>query len=695
MGTPRQDCAQNDEVSLTGSSSLVDASVGVEDSDAEPTPPIESETFVAALRPQTPSRTPVVLLLLLWGAYRAVSWHLLGVGFTTWPEAVQGVAWDGAVITSFVLGARIPGFSVLAAWAVLCRVVDLASCVAARSHVSPVAWWHLDPSAWRVAVEAGAPVVLGGGLGLAWLAARLVRRMGRRHPASTGRARLAAVAVWIVMCAQVAFTPRHAMHAGGMPEVDIPRSALTFWGWRPPTEHASPTAAAVARWRQYGWISGGMRLSLDMATQRPPPSVDRGPKKGVLETVNQALGGRGRAVRTGPALRPGPAKGAVVIFLESMNAGWSQLYFKDAPLPTPGLGSIAANGALVIGVLTQARPTHNGLVASLCGVLPGTWPLDAARGRIVPHLPGCLPAAVTRAGGDAIFMQGSPLSFSGLDRTLTAMGFSGRLGLRELKEQGGVGADVERGPWGLRDRDLYAAARTKLRQLRHTNRPFLLVVSAVDGHLPGSADAGCPAKGPPAQRAQACADLALLRFITDVRSDGVEDTILVATADHAAPDVPAVREAMPRGAAGSFAPIPLVMSGPGISPSRGARRVRVAGGQLDLPSTLAARLGLPALPGVDLLSHQGRGRIRLGTMGRRRVGIASDTSRVEAALGEIEKRCRVGQLLGLHGEPALLACDVAQFLSFLDESWHNDRLSRVRTTGHARESRPSRRAMTP
>ncbi len=626
-----------------------------------------------------PSWAAPALLLALWLAYHVVSWRVLGLTMGAWREALAGVALDVAVVAGFVLAGRIRGVAAIAGVATVLRVLDLGSCVMARSHVSPVVWWHLDPGAWRVAVEAGMPVLIGVAGGFGWLAARLVRRAAASRPpafygvAAPYTARIA-LALAVLLIADAGLAPRHAVHAGAMPGVDVPRSWLTFLGWRAPSEHRPPDAVALARWRRFGWITSA-------AAARAPRTSVRATGLGTASAVQRVEVQQPDVV----------ARGVVLVLMESMNAGWSQVYYDKAPLPTPGLRRLAAQGVTIRGVLTQSRPTHNGIMASLCGLLPGTWPLDSARGRALPQLPDCLPHAVHAAGGATLFLQGSPLGFSGLDRTLQAMGFDRALGLEQLSAPGERGAQAPRGPWGLYDRDVFVAARQAIAALRRTARPFLVVVSTVDGHLPGSPDSTCPARGEPAPRAQACADMALLRFLTDLERDGVlSDVVIAVTADHAAPDLPEVRAAMPAGAAGSFAQIPLILAGPGLK--RGERRT--TGGQLDLPATLAARLGLEPLPGIDLLHATGAGRVRLSTMGRRSVGVATDSGRVEAALGEVERRCQRGLALGLRDESPGLACDVARFLHFLDSGWHRNDLTRLRGSGRTTRSASSGRATT-
>ncbi|MCO4762152.1 MAG: sulfatase-like hydrolase/transferase [Myxococcales bacterium] len=618
-----------------------------------------SDTGTAALIHRPRWRGATALLLGLWWAYRVAATVLLG---SAWPEVASGAAIDAIVVAALVLAAHKPGVIALAGLAVLLRALDLVSCVVAHSHVSPVVWWHLDPQAWRVAVEAGAPVVLGMALGFAWLATRVLRRASRglqgalTQLAHDGDSRAFLVATrghWLSaivafsLLAQSAAAPRDALDGGAVPEVDVLRSWLTFSGLRTPPESTPPDDATKRRWMSYGWLP---TVTIHVGDQPQGPGAAAGKQMDALTGVLKTALAKKEA---GP-----PPRGAVIVLMESMNAGFSQLYHPDAPLKTPGLQAFADRGVVVQGVLTQSRPTHNGIMASLCGRLPGTWPLDSARGMTLPRLSGCLPHAIAKAGGRSVFMQGSRLGFSGLGRTLQAMGFDDTLGLEKLATAG-----ASHGPWGLHDRHLYAAALKQLAKLRAQKGRFLLVISTVDGHLPGAPHPECKAAGQGAVRAQACADAELLSFAKQLSALGkLDETLLVVTADHAAPDQ--VRSLLPKGAGGTFAEIPLIITGP----QRGVRKV--SGGQLDLPATVAGRMALPGVAGVDLLRGLGRSRVRLSTQGRRRIGVATDTGRIEVPLAEVERYCRTGRALPLTDAPKGLACDVARYLHAIDRAWH-------------------------
>ncbi len=561
-------------------------------------------------------------------------------GPAPWVEAVLGLAADLGAVLLWVSLRRAAPRARWPAWgagvALALRVLDLGSCVAAGAHVSPAVWWHLEPGAWRVAMEAGAPVLVGLALGAGFAATRAARRVVATERSRRGAGWLAA-ALALGLVAPPLVAPRSPVHLGGMPEVDVPRSWLTHVGWRAPVASRPPTDGDLARWRARGWL--------------PRPEL-----QGAAAPPDQVA----------------PVQGVIVVLLESMNAGFSGAFVSDAPLDTPGLRRVRARGVTVGPYVTQSRPTHNGLVASLCGLLPGTWPLDAAAGRRVPKLPGCLPRLVRDRGGSATFVHGGPLAFTGLDVTLRRMGFDRLVGRTELEPDA---EPDDLSPWGVHDRAVYDRALAEVDRLGRGARPFVLVVSTLDGHAPGNPHPRCAlAAGASLMlRAQACADSALDRFVQALEAKGaLSSTALVVTSDHAAPA--AVSEALlPRTARGRFAPLPLVIVAPRLV--AGARHRRL-GGQLDLAATVAPLLGLRAPRGQDLLAPSPAAgetsRVLLSTSGRRWVGVSTARARAEAPLARLGAAChRDGPQAG----SGPLACDAARFLRALDAAWHTDTLT--------------------
>ena len=577
------------------------------------------EPLASGFQPGRPRRIGSwVGLVLLWWAARAATQRLLHFdAHESWLAIAGGYSLDALWVTTlWAVCARSPRL----AWAVgtlfALRLLDLWAVLWTGVHMGPVVWFHLDARMWRVAIEQGAPIVVGGGAGLAWMVTRLARRAPSRSEVSWPVSLLLAVII-----GHSVFVPSGAGGLAGLAELGVVRS----WAAHhlPLSAQSRPVSAEqLARWSRYGWLKRQPRASVE-----PPLS------------------------------------GLVVIFMESSASAATQVYEPKAALKSPGLASVAAVGVKVRGYRAQASPTHAGLLTSLCGMLPSAWPLTAAATEPLPTLPNCLPKLVRGAGGATVFMQGSPLSFTGLDRLASAMGFDEARGLDEL----GTPGRRDTGPWGLYDDALYDAALRRLRELANAQRPFLLVVSTTDGHLPGTIPPGCapPQLNSRYLAAQHCADASLERFVSRVRAEPRFAQVgVVVTADHAPPRVADVAAALP--GRPHFARIPLIID----DRSGRQREIKVVGGQIDLMATLSPLLGVSVSRGRDLLgSAAPPERVLLARSDRGVVGIGVGESWRELPRGALERECHRSQFTSV-------MCDIVAYLDALDAWWFSDALSR-------------------
>ncbi len=560
------------------------------------------------------------VLVLLWWLCRAILQSRLHFGLDDFTLALgagyaQDLLWVTCLWASSGPRVFISGFAALMFTA---RLLDLWAVTWTGVHVGPLFWFHVDARLWRVAIEQGAPLVIGVGVGFIAMAWRLMMRAPHH-----GLPRWICPVVVVTIAAHTWLSPVHDADLYHLPEIIVFRSWVEH-EQAAKAEAYTPSVSMQQRWRDYGWL----------------PT----PKEAVAQPDST------------------PLDGLVVVFMESSSASLSRVYDRAAPLDTPGLRGLAATGLTLDGYRAQAAPTHAGLLTSLCGMLPSAWPLTSARHAQLPRLPTCLPAAVVKAGGSAHLLMGSPLQFTGLDRLAEGMGFSRAEGLKEFSN----GDDNSAGPWGLFDERLYEFALKRLRQLTARRKPFLVVVSTTDGHLPGTIAPTCGQTPGKSQflSAQACADRALGRFIAAVKADPrLQKVALVATADHAAPRVGEAAEALPGGA--HFAKLPLVID----DRRQQRRRKTIDGGQVDLAATLAPLLGLRFSRGRNLLNRDSGGeRVTLARSDNAIVGIEQAGRWVEAPLSALRRRCASGPVT------QRLQCDAAAYLKALDSWWFGDRL---------------------
>ncbi len=545
----------------------------------------------------------------------------------------------------------------LLATSAVIRTVDLVHGYLGMSHVSVGFWWHVSWSQWPLLVESGAIVAIGVAAGWAWFG---VRALGRdvRRPRRGPSARLASVVALVIFAGSAALVD-HSQHAALLPEINTPRTWLAFVGFRPPPSTVDVDAATWQRWQTAGLVptSADRTSKWPLYHRRPPPR---------------------------PA-RAGRQPDVVLVFLESFNAGLTSPYGGDelarkrghsGPL-TPQLARLAKRASVVHGYYTQARPTHFGLVASLCGLLPGSWPLDTRLADRPPPALSCLPEHLERGTRRTLFVQGSSLEYTGMGRMLRRFGFDEVHGRHALSERF---PDAPRNAWGLHDREVIAFAAERIRALRAASEPYLLTLMTVDSHLPGTARPDCQPPAPLADnailRAIHCADgeLAALLDLFD-ELDLWRDTLLVVTADHAMQATPALRDLIGAEQADPFASIPLLVHDPA---GRLPRRWQTHGGQVDLARTVAGLAGAwqadSAMQGHDLLLERNEERLLIGLAGRRLVGLRRGDQSARGPLARWERRCARG-LPALDGSVGgLSACDVTRYLHWLDRLWFDGRL---------------------
>ena len=572
----------------------------------------------------------------------------------------------------------------LVAGCLVLRAADFVHAWLTLAWFDAATWALASDGAGRVVFESGGPWVIaaalasGHALWLGWGGRRARagapsgRRPRRRLPGALG---VASAATALSIGALALGDPQHgARH----PELGIAASVIdaVFLQAHAPAALPAVDDAAWSRWQARGWVAADARPDTGYPLRRAPePPV---------------AGGFGRV-----AGQPGRVAGrpdVIVIYVESLNAGWLPAWrAPDDPPPWPlpalsalGDGAAAPGGAgwtVVRGYHGAARPTLEGITASLCGVLPGPVALDVASPGALPPR-DCLPALLRERGWLTSYLQGSPLGFTGLDAQLPAVGFSEVRGARALRE-GGASAGL--GPWGARDAETFAAAAATVDRLRAGRAPYMLVIAGVDSHWPGDAAAPCAASSGCAGDAICaglwCADRAVGAFLAHLDAVGaLDDSLVVVTADHTMPDAPDVRARLGARWRGRFGELALHVRVPwgGLPPI-----LDVPSTNLDLAPTLARWLGLRpprvAWLGAALDGDRRRRGGAVGRKGQRALAWLSTRGQPQVASPAAwARRCRRG---GSDTSPATgpsqgsapvngtLACDLVDWLAWYDALW--------------------------
>lgn len=546
------------------------------------------------------------MLVLFWLLPRAVGFWLRGPAVDAW--LVVGVGSDIVFVVAMFKTAspsRIP--RLLLAIAAFLRVVDLAHVAIERTHFTVSSWAHVSPDLWRLALEGSAVLVLSCALAAAWFA---WRASGFSAHATPPRTRVwQAVAVVVVAGHWIAFP--NAMHNGLLPEVNALRT-LQVWFTGPASLGLQP-------------LVGAERARCgDMFAVGATPTRAALLSTGATETA---------------------AQNVVVIFIESLDKRWlDRTAGADKALRDRGFVSFS-------GYYTQARPTQFGLVASLCGLLPGTWPFATRADRKVPPR-ACLGGHLQRTVGmKPVFIHGGYNSYTGLGTTLRQLGFAHVIGRRELDPRGETPTN---NPFGLHDRDVYRGALDVLLETIVTRERRFIAIATADSHFPGYVRSEDRAQLDQADRMAVATKTALheaLEWIDKLAGTGLlSRTLVVITADHSAHATDGER---------LFGELMLAIRRPNAVV--GEARATF-GGQLDLAATILDVLQLPPRPdlfaGRSLWSDRPRNAALWAMSGSRVAQIRRD-GEVVFPTAQLEGMCR-----------AVGDCRVIRCLNHLDGYWY-------------------------
>lgn len=578
----------------------------------------------------------------VWWLLRLAGWWARGAERDAWAAVGAGedvVLVSGAAAAMVLLKgraiARIVGFS--AAIAGFLRVADVLNCYIEHAHITEISWWHVHPAAWRLFLESGALAAMGLGLGVAWFAWRMMWRLSRRREPLLGtrpwsRGGAVAVAMGLGVIAWQLLAPVHSMHMALVPEINAVRTFVDFRMAR-----AAPPSTTNLPADCFGILP-----------RAPAPSTG---------TIPQFKASK-------------PPKHLVMIAVESL----SDTLVDAMSVHEAEFAALVASGMRVRGYHGQARPTHFGLIANFCGLLPGTRPFDARIERKIPPHP-CVPRVLqTALGMTTAFVHGGFSSYTGLDTTLRALGFASVDGYDQiLPSRGGYVTGAETIPFGVPDRAVYAHALRRLNAADRAGGRAFIAISTLDSHYPGypttkarpgqrAADATTQDAKPPTRLARGVisAKAALAQFVIGLRVAGLlDDTLIVITADHAMTPVNEYVALAPGKIPHFFEPLALVFVHPNFTPSV----VDSHSGQLDLAPTIIDAMGLKP----DVARTGGRSLLRTYATARSRLPALSG-SRFAWTAPHLETPTPLANFRGQC--PGTRSCDVWRCVQHLDGYWY-------------------------
>ena len=636
---------------------------------------------------------PALFVLALWWGLRVLGLMAMRAFVDLEVDPVElgsGFALDGLMVAALVApaaaarnaagGAR-RGW-LFAAWplatsATFFRAADVVTCYFALAHANESTWAHVSAGSIGYLADprllAAFAAVASAGAAIVWMGWRDGAHRALRP--SGAAATLAVVAAVVTTAA--ATGDWHPHHLGLLPEVQVAASGIRAKLIAP--ERVDPRRVVVAPLaaEHIGPLraAGVLPPRVEPANRYPLVREDLGTTPALPRRATSAVAPIGQ----------GRPPNVLVILVESLSAGFTSLHAASRHRTLmPELEKFAASHTDVRGFHNATSPTANGLIASLCATLPPAAVGDLEVGGSVdgqtPYR--CLADVLREHGYHSEFVRGASKIYMACEATLRGHGFDAVWGREDLQ---GRYPDRKQNAWGFDDATLVDFLLDRIDALRKSPEPWMLATLTVGTHLPGFPDEGCaiPAavRDQPLLAGYACSDAQLGRLLRTLDDRGVlADTLVVITGDHAQLPTPAVKAliGVPE-LAGSFAPMPLLLSDPlHALPAR----VEVPSSQLDLVPTILHLLGAPSpkhsFLGYSIFGERPAHPFLYGRIGQRLVWARHGEHAHEMPQATLARRCREGRPLLEDAEGHEAApvgpCALQAFLDWLDALWRGHRL---------------------
>ena len=187
--------------------------------------------------------------------------------------------------------------------------------------------------------------------------------------------------------------------------------------------------------------------------------------------------------------------------------------------------------------------TIGGITATQCAIPLFSSSEGDSMGGSDKYLSGaiCLGDVLSKEGYYQVFMQGSSIKFSGIDKFFETHGYNEMHGREELRDR--LEDKTYLDGWGLYDDSTFDMAYKKFEDLSNSNRPFSLSVMTIDTHHPkGRISKTCKEAGikygngeNSILNAVKCSDYLISNLIEKIKkSKHGKNTIIALTSDHLA-----------------------------------------------------------------------------------------------------------------------------------------------------------------
>nr|WP_315250989.1 sulfatase-like hydrolase/transferase [uncultured Duganella sp.] len=230
-------------------------------------------------------------------------------------------------------------------------------------------------------------------------------------------------------------------------------------------------------------------------------------------------------------------KNLVLIYVESLEQGYSQRAVFGRDLLAP-LNNLPGTSFRSYQQVAGTGWTIAAMVATQCGVpLERVTIFDGnTQGQMMDSFlknAVCLTDLLAARGYRNVFMGGAATAFAGKDKFLGQHQYHEVYGREEWLQSGVKESDMN--GWGLYDADLFARARSKLRELSASGAQFNLTLLTVDTHEPkGHLSSHCARRGFRGfEGVVSCTAQEVADFVRYAQDNGyLEHTNIVILGDH-------------------------------------------------------------------------------------------------------------------------------------------------------------------
>jgi len=233
---------------------------------------------------------------------------------------------------------------------------------------------------------------------------------------------------------------------------------------------------------------------------------------------------------------PGKARNVLIITLEGIpgayiaaNRAALNSSYQEALMPR--LSQWAERAMITPDYVLHSHQTIRGLYSMLCGdyeKLAGGTPKGVELLNNNARNQQCLPAQLRQRGFRTNFLQGAGLRFMAKDKIMPHMGFQKTQGRDWFKNKPYLEFS-----WGMDDKAFFEGSLAYVKQLRRSEKPWMLTLLTVGTHQPYSAPADYLARYPTAKQAAiGYLDDAVADFLAALEKQGVlKDTLVIVTSD--------------------------------------------------------------------------------------------------------------------------------------------------------------------